>query len=160
MHFEEYMVKRGAKDEVLDVELFGASKAQPAEGVLDAIEQAEQVVICPSNPIVSIGTILAVKGIRGALNRTKASKVAVSPIIAGAPVKGPADKLLRGLGREVSAFGVAELYVDFLDTFIIDVADADEKERIERLGVKVKVTNTLMGRLEDKVRLAKVVLEK
>jgi LPPG:FO 2-phospho-L-lactate transferase len=159
MHFEEYMVKRGAKDEVLGVELFGADKAKPAPGVVEAIEEAERVVVCPSNPVVSIGTILAVKGIRGALKRTKAQKVAVSPIIAGAPVKGPADKLLRGLGREVSAFGVAELYVDFLDTFIIDAADADEKERIERLGVEVKVTNTLMRSLEDKVRLAKVVLE-
>jgi LPPG:FO 2-phospho-L-lactate transferase len=159
MHFEEYMVKRGAKDEVLGVELFGADKAKPAPDVVEAIEEAERVVVCPSNPVVSIGTILAVKGIRGALKRTKAQKVAVSPIIAGAPVKGPADKLLRGLGREVSAFGVAELYVDFLDTFVIDAADADEKERIERLGVEVKVTNTLMRSLEDKVRLAKVVLE-
>jgi len=159
MHFEEYMVKRGAKDEVLGVELFGADKANPAPGVVEAIEEAERVVVCPSNPVVSIGTILAVKGIRGALKRTKAQKVAVSPIIAGVPVKGPADKLLRGLGREVSAFGVAELYGDFLDTFIIDYADADEKERIERLGVEVKVTNTLMRSLEDKVRLARVVLE-
>jgi LPPG:FO 2-phospho-L-lactate transferase len=159
MHFEEYMVKRGAKDEVLGVELYGGGKADPAPGVLEAIEQAQRVVICPSNPIVSIGTILTVKGIRTALKRTKAKKVAVSPIISGAPVKGPADKLLRGLGREVSAFGVAELYVDFLDMFIIDVADAAQKKRIERLGIEVKVTNTLMRNLEDKVRLAKIVLE-
>jgi LPPG:FO 2-phospho-L-lactate transferase len=159
IHFEEYMVKQGAKDEVLGVKLFGADKAEPAPGVIEAIEQAERVVVCPSNPVVSIGTILAVKGIRGALKRTKARKVAVSPIIAGAPVKGPADKLLRGLDKEVSAFGVAELYRDFLDTFIIDVEDADQKERIERLGVEVKMTNTLMRSLEDKVRLAKIVLE-
>jgi len=159
MHFEEYMVKRGAKDDVLDVVLFGANKAYPAPGVIEAIENAERVVLCPSNPVVSIGTILAVKGVRGALKRTRAKKVAVSPIVAGAPVKGPADKLLRGLGCEVSAFGVAELYAGFLDTFIIDSADAHEKERIERLGVKVKITNTMMRSLEDKVKLAKVVLE-
>lgn len=159
IHFEEYMVKRNAKDEVLGVKLIGSGKAEPAPGVIEAIEEAERVVVCPSNPVVSIGTILAVKGIRAALKRTKARKVAVSPIIAGAPVKGPADKLLRGLGREVSAFGVAEFYADFLDTFIIDIADADEKERIERLGVEVKVTNTLMKSLDDKVRLAKIVLE-
>jgi len=160
IHFEEYMVKRGAKDEVLGVEFFGVDKAEPAAGVIEAIEEADQVVVCPSNPVVSIGTILAVKGVRDALKRTKAQKIAVSPIIAGAPVKGPADKLLRGLGREVSAFGVAELYVDFLDTFIIDTADSVERKRIEQLGVKVKVTNTLMKSLEDKARLAKIVLER
>ncbi len=159
MHFEEYMVKRGAKDEVLGVEFFGVEKAEPAEGVISAIATAERVVICPSNPVVSIGTILAVKGVRDALKRTKARKVAVSPIIAGAPVKGPADKLLRGLGFEVSAFGVAKLYSDFLGTFIIDVADVGEKQRIEQLGLEVKVANTLMRSLDDKVRLAKTVLE-
>jgi LPPG:FO 2-phospho-L-lactate transferase len=159
MHFEEYMVKRGAQDEVLGVELFGAGKANPAAGVVEAIEQAKLIVICPSNPIVSIGTILAVKRIRDALRRSKAPKVAVSPIIAGTPVKGPADKLMRGLGIEVSAFGVAEHYADFLNTLIIDVADSGEKERIERLGIKVKVANTLMRNLEDKKRLAKIVLE-
>jgi len=159
IHFEEYMVKRGAKDDVLGVEFFGAEKAQPAAGVLTAIENADRVVVCPSNPVVSIGTILSVKGIREALKRTKAPKVGVSPIIAGAPIKGPADKLMRGLGHEVSAFGVAELYADFLDTFVIDVADVSEKKRIEGLGLKVKATNTLMRSLEDKVQLAKVVLE-
>jgi LPPG:FO 2-phospho-L-lactate transferase len=158
MHFEEYMVKLGAKDEVLGVEFFGAENAKPAAGVVEAVENAELLVVCPSNPVVSIGTILSVNGIRDALKRSKARKVAVSPIISGMPVKGPADKLLRGLGREVSAFGVAELYADFLDTFIIDVADASEKQRIERLGLKVKVASTLMRNLEDKVQLARVVL--
>jgi LPPG:FO 2-phospho-L-lactate transferase len=120
---------------------------------------AEVVVICPSNPIVSIGTILAVDGIRDALRNTSARVVGVSPIVAGAPVKGPADKLLRGLGFEVSAFSVAKLYSDFLDTFVIDNMDAAEKSRIEKLGITVKITNTVMRSLEDKVRLAKTVLE-
>ncbi len=159
MHFEEYMVKRGAKDAVLGVELFGSDKAKPATGVIAAIEKAEKVIVCPSNPIVSIGTILSVKDVREALKRTEAKKVAVSPIIAGAPVKGPADKLLRGLGLEVSAFGVAKLYADFLDIFVLDVADAAEKKRIEQLGVDVVVTKTLMKSLEDKVKLAKTILE-
>ena len=159
MHFEEYMVKREAKDEVLRVEFFGSENAKPAAGVVDAVENGELVVVCPSNPVVSIGTILSVKGIRDSLKRTKARKVAVSPIISGMPVKGPADKLLRGLGRSVSAFAVAELYADFLDTFIIDVADASERQRIERLGLKVKVTRTLMRNLDDKIQLAKAVLE-
>jgi LPPG:FO 2-phospho-L-lactate transferase len=127
--------------------------------VVDAIVDAERVVVCPSNPVVSIGTILAVKGVRDALKRTAARKVAVSPIVAGAPIKGPADKLLRGLGREVSAFSVAELYADFLDVFVLDVADSEEKERIEKLGLEVRVVDTVMRSLEDKVRLARVVLE-
>ena len=159
VHFEEYFVKRSCKDEVLGVEFVGADRAKPAMGVLEAIREAERVIVCPSNPIVSIGTILAVNGVREALRRADAKKVAVSPLIAGAPVKGPADKLLRGLGYEVSAYSVAKLYSDFLDTFILDVADSAEKDRIEELGIEVTVTNTLMKSLEDKVALARTVLE-
>ena len=114
MHFEEYFVKRQCKDEVLGVEFVGAATAKPSPGVLDAILDAELIVVCPSNPIVSIGTILAVDGVRDALKRTNARVVGVSPIVAGLPIKGPADKMLRGLGLEVSAFGVAKLYSDFL----------------------------------------------
>jgi LPPG:FO 2-phospho-L-lactate transferase len=159
VHFEEYFVKRGAKDEVLGVEFFGADKAKPAVGVLESIREAELLIVCPSNPIVSIGTILAVNGVKDAVKRTDAKKVAVSPIIAGAPVKGPADKLLRGLGFEVSAFSVAKLYSDFLDTFVLDLADSAERAEIEKLGIEVKVTNTLMKSLEDKIGLARTVLE-
>jgi len=159
IHFQEYLVKRCARDEVFGVEFFGVDNAEPAASVIDAIVDAERVVVCPSNPVVSIGAILGVKGIRDALKRTDARKVAVSPIVAGAPIKGPADKLLRGLGIEVSAYSVAALYADFLDAFVLDVADLSEKERIEELGVEVRVANTIMRSLEDKVRLAKVVLE-
>jgi LPPG:FO 2-phospho-L-lactate transferase len=159
MHFEEYMVKLGGKEEVVGVEFVGANSAKPADGVLEAIEAAERVVICPSNPIVSIGTILSINGIREALQRTKAKKVGVSPIIAGLPVKGPADKLMRGLGVEVSAFGVAKLYRDFLDVLVIDGVDVGLKGAIEGLGVEVKVADTLMRSLEEKVQLARVVLE-
>jgi LPPG:FO 2-phospho-L-lactate transferase len=159
VHFQEYLVKRGAKDEVLGVEFLGAEIANPAAGVLESIRKAQLVIICPSNPIVSIGTILAVKGVRDALRHTDAKRVAISPIIAGAPVKGPADKLLRGLGFQVSAYSVAKLYSDFLDTFILDVADSAEKDKIEKLGIEVKVANTLMKSLETKIALAKTVLE-
>jgi len=158
-HFQEYLVKREAKDEVRGVEFLGAKSANPALRVVESIKEAELVVVCPSNPIVSIGTILAVNGVRDAVRRTDAKKVAISPIIAGAPVKGPADKLMRGLGFEVSAYSVAKLYSDFLDTFVIDVADAAEKDKIEKLGIEVKVTNTLMKSLEDKIELARTVLE-
>jgi len=159
MHFEEYFVKRQCKDEVLGVEFVGAATAKPSPEVLEAILDAEVVVVCPSNPVVSIGTILAVDGVKVALKRTKAKVVGISPIVAGLPIKGPADKILRGLGLEVSAFGVAQLYADFLDTFVIDIKDAAVKSRIENLGVKVKVTNTVMKSLDDKVSLAKFVLD-
>jgi LPPG:FO 2-phospho-L-lactate transferase len=159
IHFEEYLVKRAAQDDVLGVEFVGVETAKPAVGVVESIMSSERVIICPSNPIVSIGAILSVSGIRESLRKTRARKVAISPIIAGAPVKGPADKLLCGLGIEVSAFGVAKLYADFLDVFVIDSADAAEKNRIEQLGVKVVVVDTLMKNLATKTALAKVVLD-
>jgi len=159
IHFEEYFVKRHAQDKVLDVEFEGANSAKPAPRVKEAILNSDLVVVCPSNPIVSIGTILSIDGIRDALNATNAKVVAVSPIVAGAPIKGPADKLLRGLGFEVSAFSVAKLYADFLDAFVIDIKDEAEIDKIEQLGVSVKMTNTIMKSLEDKVHLAKAVLE-
>lgn len=159
IHFQEYLVKRGAIDEVLGVEFAGVDVTQPTAGVIEAVLNADKVIVCPSNPIVSIGTILSIKGVREALRHTRARKVAVSPIVAGAPIKGPANKLLTGLGLEVSAYSVAKLYADFLDIFVIDVADEWEKERIQALGVEVRVTNTIMRTLADKVSLAKVVLE-
>jgi LPPG:FO 2-phospho-L-lactate transferase len=159
MHFEEYFVRKQAKDEILGVEFVGAATATPSPGVLDAILDAQIVVVCPSNPIVSIGTILAVDGVRDALKRTRAKVVGVSPIVAGLPIKGPADKMLRGLGMEVSAVGVSKYYSDFLDTMVIDSKDMNEKSRIEQLGIEVKVTNTVMKSLENKVALAKAVLE-
>jgi LPPG:FO 2-phospho-L-lactate transferase len=160
IHFEEYLVKRGSRDEVLGVEYAGVENARPSAAVIDSINDSELVIICPSNPIVSIGTILAVNGVRDALRKTKAKKVAISPIVSGAPIKGPADKLLRGLGLEVSAYSVAKLYSDFLDTFILDTLDANEKSRIEKLGIEVKVVNIIMRNLKDKVQLARTVLEK
>ena len=159
IHFEEYFVRKQWRDEVLGIEFVGSEMWKPCPGVLEAIMDAEMVVVCPSNPVVSISTILAVEGVRDALKRTNARVVGVSPIVEGLPIKGPADKMLRFLGIEVSAFGVAKFYSDFLDTFIIDTKDASEKSRIEKLGLNVKVTNTVMKNLEDKVALAKVVLE-
>jgi LPPG:FO 2-phospho-L-lactate transferase len=158
MHFQEYLVKRGAQDKVFNVEFKGADAASPAPGIVDSILDSEAVVICPSNPIVSIGTVLSVKGVREALQKTKAKVIAISPIVGGAPIKGPADKLMSGLGLEVSAYGVAAYYKDFLDVFVIDNIDSAQKTRIEAMGLKVVVTNTIMKKLQDKVELAKVVL--
>jgi LPPG:FO 2-phospho-L-lactate transferase len=159
MHFQEYMVKRGAQDKVTKVVFDGAEKAKAASGVFDAILDAKLIIICPSNPIVSIGPILSVKNVREALRETKAKVVAISPIIRGAPLKGPADKLMRGLGLEVSAYSVANLYRDFIDIFIIDDIDQNEEGRIEKLGLKVVVTNTIMKTLKDKVRLAETAIK-
>jgi LPPG:FO 2-phospho-L-lactate transferase len=158
IHFEEYFVKTKCRDEVLGVEFVGQATAKPSPGVLEALIDADLVVVCPSNPIVSIGTILSVPGVRDTLKQTKACVVAVSPIVAGAAIKGPAEKMLRGLGFEGSAYGVAVLYSDFLDAMVIDTKDAEHKKRIEKLGIAVTVTNTIMKNLDDKVSLAKAVL--
>jgi LPPG:FO 2-phospho-L-lactate transferase len=158
-HFEEYLIKRQAKDQVSGVEFEGADKATPANGVLEAIEESDGIIIAPSNPIVSIGTIISVRGIRGALKKTNAKIAGISPIVGGATIKGPADKLMHGLGLEVSAYGVAKLYEDFLDAFLVDTVDKNLKARIEALGIRVVVTNTIMKNLKDKTRLAKTVLD-
>ncbi len=159
VHFEEYFVKRASKDKVLGVDFVGADNAKPSPNVIDSIMDSEKIVICPSNPIVSISTILSIEGIREALRKTSAEVIGVSPIVAGVPIKGPADKLLRALGYEVSAFSVAKLYDDLLDTFVIDAKDVLEKQLIEQLGIEVKVTDTVMRTLSDKVQLANAVLE-
>lgn len=158
MHFEEYLIKREAKDKVLDVILEGVETAHPAPGVVESILAADGVIICPSNPIVSIGPILAVRGIREALRKTAAKVVSISPIVGGTTIKGPADKLMQGLGLEVSAYSVAFLYRDFLDVFIFDDVDKAEGEKIERLGVKAIAADTIMRTLEDKIRLARLAL--
>jgi len=159
IHFQEYLVKRGAQDKVINVVFEGAEEAQPAPEVIDSILNADTIIVCPSNPIVSIGTILSVKSVRDGLRETRAKVVAISPIVGGAPIKGPADKLMQGLGLEVSAYSVAYLYRDFLDVFIIDNMDQTEKERIEELGLHAITTNTIMKSLQDKVQLARVALE-
>jgi len=158
MHFQEYLVKRKAQDEVIDVLFEGAEEAKPAPGVVYSILKAEAVILCPSNPIVSIGTILSLKDVIKAVEETKAKVAAVSPIVGGSPIKGPADKLMRGLGLNVSAYAVADLYRAFLDAFVIDQVDRMEKEQIEKLGLRVVVTDSIMRSLEDKVRLARVTL--
>lgn len=159
LHFEEYMVKRRTADEVQDVVFVGASEARPAPGVLDALKQADAILIAPSNPIVSIGSILSVPGIHDALHETSGMIIAVSPIVGGAPIKGPADKLMSGLGLEVSAVGVTRCYRDFLDVMIIDEQDAQLAHEIEDLGIPVVVTDTIMRDDATKAALARTALQ-
>ena len=159
LHFQEYMVKRHCTDEVQDVVFVGAQQAKPAPGVLEALKEAEAILIAPSNPIVSIGSILAVPGIHDVLHEASGMIVAVSPIIAGAPIKGPADKLMRGMGLDVSAVGVARCYRDFLDVMVIDDQDAHLAEDIEDLGIPTVITNTIMRDDATKAALARTVLQ-
>ncbi|GER85928.1 LPPG--FO 2-phospho-L-lactate transferase [Dictyobacter vulcani] len=157
-HFEEYMVQRRCSDEVQDVVFVGAKEARPAPGVLDALKHADAILLAPSNPIVSIGSILSVPGIHDVLHEASGMIVAVSPIVGGAPIKGPADKLMRGLHMDVSAIGVARHYRDFLDVMVIDQQDAHLAEAIEDLGIPTSVTNTIMSDSQAKTELARHVL--
>jgi LPPG:FO 2-phospho-L-lactate transferase len=160
IHFQEYWVRRGARDAVRSVRLDGAERARPGPGVLGAIASAEAVLLAPSNPVVSIGTILAVPGIREAVRATPAPVVGVSPIVGGAPVRGMADKLMPSAGVEISALGAATLYRDLLDGWVIDLVDAELAGRISsELDVRVEVAQTMMNTAEDAAALAKVALE-
>ena len=158
IHFQEYMVKRKTHLQVQKVKFKGAQTARPARGVIDSITNATEVIVAPSNPIVSIGAILAIPGIRSALRQTRQKVVGISPIIGGKTVKGPADKLMKACGIRPSALGVAECYKDFLDTLIIDRVDQRLAKAIERLEIKPVITDTLMKDLESKKRLARIAL--
>ena len=126
--------------------------------MLDAIREADAIIICPSNPFISIGPILAVPGIRDELKATSAEVIAITPIIAGRALKGPAADMLRDLGYDVSARAVAELYQDFCDVFVLDANDADLQSEVESLGLRAVVTDTVMQTLADKQRLAREVI--
>jgi LPPG:FO 2-phospho-L-lactate transferase len=156
--FQEYFVKLHWSVEVTAVTYAGAKKSRPAPGVLEAIRDAIGVIVCPSNPVTSIGPILAVPGIRAALTETHAPVIAVSPIIGGAPVSGPADKLMVAAGMDASAFGVAKAYADFVDLFALAPVDKDWRTRIEALGVKTVEKPIRMNSLDDKRRLARELL--
>lgn len=159
LEFQEYFVRRQQKDEVLGVELRGIEDAAPTEAVLAAISGADAVVFCPSNPVVSIGPILALPGVREALAGASASKVAVSPIVGGRALKGPADRMLSSLGHEVSATGVARMYADVVDGMVVDSVDEGEREGIEAIGMRVITTGAVMRDAADRARLASETLD-
>ncbi len=157
LEFQEYFVARRHADEVLGVVLDGVERAIPAPGVLEALD-ADVVVIGPSNPFVSIGPVLAVPGVREALAVSGARRVAVSPIVGGRALKGPAAAMLAAMGHEVSALGVARLYAGLVDVYVIDESDRGLAAAIEELGMTVMVTGTVMGGPEDRERLAREIL--
>ena len=158
LHFQEYLVKRRAEPTVRAIRFDQVEKAHPAPGVLESIRDAARILICPSNPLISIGPILAVRGIREALRTRRKDVVAVCPIVAGKSLKGPSDKMLAQLGHDPSAAGVAKLYADFTGTFVIDPADESQESAIESLGLKVFVTPTVMQTLAQKRKLARALL--
>jgi LPPG:FO 2-phospho-L-lactate transferase len=159
LEFQEYFVRRGQRDEVLAIELRGIRDAGPTERVLAAISGADAIVLCPSNPVVSVGPILALPGMTEALASSSAPKVAVSPIIGGRALKGPADRMLASLGHEVSATGVARMYAGLVDGMVVDRTDEGEQAGIEALGMRVLVTQSVMRDVEDRARLALETLE-
>jgi LPPG:FO 2-phospho-L-lactate transferase len=156
--FQEYFVKLRAKPVVREIRFEGCEKSRPAPGVLAALAKAERIVICPSNPMISVGPILAVPGIRETLRERREAVLAVCPLVGGKSLKGPSDKMMRQMGLQSSALGVAKLYRDFCGTLMIDAADARQKKAIEAMGMNVVVASTVMSTLGDKVRLARAVL--
>ncbi len=156
--FQDYFVRRRHSVAVRGVRIRGADVARPAPGVLDALDDAEIVVICPSNPIVSIEPVLAVPGVRQAVIARRESVVAVSPIVAGAALKGPADRLLAELGHEVSVVGVARLYAPLAAALVVDEADAALAPAVEAAGMRCVVTAAVMRGPAEAAALARAVL--
>jgi len=144
LHFQEYWVRRRAADDVKTVRFEGAARARPAPGVLEAVASADAVLLCPSNPVVSIGPILAVPGMREAVAARRTAVVGVSPIVAGAPLAGMADRLMPAVGLEVTAAGAAGAYPGLLGGWVIDERDRGLAARVEAAGVRVAVTDTVM----------------
>ncbi|MHA1146892.1 MAG: 2-phospho-L-lactate transferase [Promethearchaeota archaeon] len=159
IHFEEYFIKERCEPEILGIEFKGIENARPVENILEDIKNARKILISPSNPIVSIGTILQVKDIRKSLINVKEKVYAISPIIEGTTVKGPADKLMNFLDIEVSCLGVAKFYQDLLGHFIIDKRDCRYKEDIKKLGIQAYCFDTLMMNIEKKISLADFIIK-
>ena len=159
LRFQEYFVKLRQEPEVLEADFSEAARSRPAPGVLEAIAECDGVIVAPSNPILSIGPILSVPGIREALRATPARVAAVSPIVGGRALKGPADRNLASLGLGASAAAVAELYRDFLDAFVLDQQDVSLLQEVERKGMSGVVTQTVMSSTQDRQALARTLLE-
>ena len=159
LDFQEYFVARRQQPVVRGVRLAGIESARPSPTVLDALGAAEAIVFAPSNPIVSIGPILALAGIRDAIAGARAPRVAVSPIIAGRALRGPADRMLASLGHEATALGVARLYIGVVDVFVLDEADAGLAGAVEELGMRAVVAPTVMVSEDDRAALARWIVD-
>src|SRR5437879_3464170 len=158
LEFQTYFVKRRARDKVVSVHFEGASEATPARGVIEAIAGADAIILCPSNPFISIGPILAVRGIREALQYKRNRVVAISPIVGGRALKGPAAHMMKSMRLRPAAVEIARLYADFVNMFVLDEADQKQAVLVEKLGMRPIVTNTIMRSLREKKSLARVVV--
>lgn len=154
LEFHDFLIKHQSEPEVLDIEF---SNVSPSDGIIEAIRNSDAVIIGPSNPITSISPILSLEGVRDALKETYV--IAVSPIIGSGAVSGPASKFMEALDIDVSSVGVASLYQDFLDTFVIDLKDDDKKVEVNQIVNKVIITNTIMNNLDAKKNLAKIIID-
>lgn len=159
LSFEEYFVERRYQDTVESVRFVGASDAEPSPGVIESIHSAALVLLAPSNPVTSIAPILAVPGIREALRESRARTVAVSPIVGRAAVTGPAGALMAAQGFAVSIAGVAAFYRDFLDLLVVDSEDEPAAGELRKTGLHVHCTSILMRKIEDRISLAKRVID-
>ena len=159
MPFQEYFVKGRARGVVEKIELRGIEDARPLPSVLEAIRNSSAVILAPSNPFVSLGPIFGLRGVREALSSARDRVVAISPIVGGKTIKGPADKMLRGLGLEVSALGIARLYKDIVGTFALDKVDRDYVEPIRELGMRAVAADTIMTTPAKAARLAKILIQ-
>jgi LPPG:FO 2-phospho-L-lactate transferase len=158
LEFQTYFVKRRARDTVASVRFDGASEAAPAPGVLDAIAHAQAIILCPSNPFISIGPIVAIPGIREALQRRRNRVAAISPIVGGRALKGPAARMMKSMRLCSTASEVAKLYADFAGVFVLDEVDRKQLVAVEALGIRPAVTNTVMRGLRERKALARVVV--
>jgi len=156
MHFQEYLVKYRMRPKIKEIK-FVYDKLRPAKGVVEAIKNADLIVIPPSNPLVSIAPILEVKEIRKAIEERSSPSIAVSPIVGGKVIKGPLAKMLKDLNLEVSPITVAKLYSNVIDAIIIDKLDGKLKEEIEKIGIKTFVYNTIIVRKSQSIRLSKFI---
>ena len=158
MSFHEFWIAKRAAVEVRGVAFEGVEKARAAPGVIEAIDKSEAIVIGPSNPVTSIGPILAIEEIKTALSKNREKVLAVSPIVGNAPVSGPAGVLMRGIGHEVSPKGVAQIYRDVASTLVIHESDEALAQPIEKLGMKTALADLLMPDLRSRVKLARTVM--
>ncbi len=159
-HLQEYLVRERCRPTIRRVLHRDIERSRVTPQVEAAVQNAKAIIFCPSNPFISIGPILAVGGMRELLKSRRVPKVAVSPIVGGKALKGPAAKMLEELGHPVSAVSVARLYQGLIDRFVLDRADADLADEIESLGIEAQIADTLMNTLEDKIRLASELSEK
>ena len=159
LHLQEYMVRHKTEPVVHSIDLSAMTTVRPGRGVMEAIRKSDLLVVAPSNPLISIGPILAVPGIRQQLQRCKVPRVGISPIVGGKSLKGPSDTMLWQLGHEVSPVTVARMYQDILDVFVLDESDHGFQREIEKLGLRCLCLPTIMNSLADKKQLAQALLD-